>query len=63
MDIVFDSTTYGVNGKKITHIAFLAKGEVMEIALRNASYASGLTYPKIGKLPGFRPLYFQEGPF
>ena len=37
----FDSTTYGVNGKKITHIAFLAKGEVMEIALRNASYASG----------------------
>ena len=37
----FDSTTYGVNGKKITHIAFITKGEVMEIALRNASYASG----------------------
>ena len=36
----FDSTTYGVNGKKITHIAFKAIGEVMEIALRNGSFAT-----------------------
>ena len=36
----FDSTTYGVNGKKITHIGFVASGEVMEISLRNASFAS-----------------------